>query len=204
MTIQEYLKKYKLQEKFENYELEQFRQELESYPDLKDWLSLPLREVGGNYWYLLSEEDRETYQNKTLLEFMEGTYLSSSNFEMLISKENDKPLGWLAYIKFGHSIYNIKMFAFNGISGPTFMKDVKGKFQEFCRTMDIIEWTAELDNPFVKHYVKAILKYRGWVEKLEGKTLKFLIYRYNPCTNFSYLENIFSEEILQKAGYFLT
>ena len=190
-----------LKEKLEKYNLEGFEQELEKNLKLKNFLLKPFKDLPDNYKYLFNSADRKNFENYNLLQVMESTILFSTDFEMFISRDGEeRPLGWLAYLSANGMISNIKMFAFNNSKAEniTFMKDVKKRFLELCEKNNHIEWTADINNPFTKHYIRAILLYRGRIFKEPEDNLRFIIRKNDPCIDYSYLENIFDPELLRR------
>lgn len=200
----------KLLEAFKSQEISILDKEIEDYPEIKKLLNTKLKDMENNpkykkYLNLAMPSDREKLKNHTLHDMMVLTvnakpYNIDGEFDILYSYNKEYPIGWFTYY---HSSTNllatsIKMFSF-GTNDLTFMKDVKKKFNEICDYYVGIEWTSVKTNPFIKHYIKAMIKYKGKCFEIEdGEGIKFIIDKRNPCNDYSFLESIFSEEILNK------
>lgn len=196
-------------EKFNSRPLEEFDKEIEKFPEIKKLLHTKVGDMVGTkyecYLNLLMPSDREFFKDNTLHDLMEYTIKAKplhtrSNYEILYSYNDDIPIGWFYYHYLGDRVDVIKMFSF-GTGDITFMRDVRDKFDEICREYNRIDWVAVKANPFIKHYIKAMVKYQGTCMEIEdGKGVMFTIDKHNPCKDYSFLKDIFDEDFLRKYG----
>lgn len=201
----------KLLEAFRSHEIDVLDRQIEEYPEIKRLLNTKLCDMEGDLKYekylnLIMPSDREELKNYTLHDMIELTvtakpYNMEGTFEMLYSYNGEYPLGWFAYY---HSDSNllataIKMFSF-GTNDLTFMKDVLKKFDEICNIYVGVEWNSVKTNPFIKHYIKAMIKYHGRCREIaNGDGILFTIDKRNPCKDYLFLKDIFDEDVLRKS-----
>lgn len=197
----------KFLENFKSQELAEFDRTIEKYPDIKELLFTKLKDMEKNLKYqkylnLILPSERFYFRDRTLHELidysMTNRFLNHhSGYVVLYSYNKEYPVGWFCYHYAGEDVKSIKMFSF-GTNDLTFMKDVKKEFDNICQKYSRIEWIAVKANPFIKHYIKAILKYKGRCSDLEGEGISFVIDKKYPNEDFSNLKDLFSGEILNK------
>lgn len=198
-------------EYFKENSLVDFKRNLYKYPEIEKLVNMKLKDMVGtkyeNYTHLLVPAIRDKFSNNTLLQVMEYTEQSpdfnrKKEFEILYSyNDKEEPIGWFCYSKNAISVSNIKMFSF-GTNDITFMRDVKERFLDLLKNYKSISWDSTVDNPFAKHYIKAIIDYNGYCYQDDDGSVVYYINKDNPNNDFSNLENIFDNELLKKAGYY--
>ena len=203
MTLTEHLKEQRklnlqyLRERFEQIDLKYLRTMIKEDESLRDFLLTKLKDL-PSYRYLFSTQDFKKYQNKTLYDIMKDVILQNESFEVLISKdERQIPLGWFAYTVYMGSVCGIRMFAFNRTKQENivFMRDVLEKVEEMYNKYPFVAWTSNPENPFIKHYIKAVIKYKGMVDKLDNGDILFTISKRMPQEE-SNLEAVFGKAFL--------
>ena len=210
MTFEEHLKEQAridreyLRERFEKADLKYLQKMVKEDEELRNFLFTKLKDLPSSYRYLFPTRDFKKAQNKTLYKIMKETILQSDFFEVLISRdERQVPLGWFACFLHLGSVCDIGMISFNRSKQENivFMKDILKKVDEMYNYYPFVSWVCNPENPFIKHYIRAVIKYKGDVTKLENGDIQFFISKRLPRRE-SNLEITFSKEILEKARYY--
>ena len=202
----------RMTEDFRDERFNRFKNNLYKYPEVEKLVNTPLRDMLGTpyekYVNFVLPKDMDLYMNNTLLDIMQQTDMVKQRgymgnvFEVLYSyNEEDAPIGWFSFYYEGSTVNNIKMFSF-GTNDFTFMRDVKKKFFEILDRFDIVTWGSNQTNPFIKHYIRAIMEYNGSCYLDDNGAIMYTINKYEPNKDFSNLEEIFDREMLRKAGYY--
>lgn len=205
----------RIMESFKKMTLTDFQKNLYKYPDVEKLLDMTIEDMKGTryekYAELLLPNDREYLKDKSLFDLMlvsanSRLFHVENRLEVLYSyNDKEEPVGWFCYEIDRHNskrIENIKMFSF-GTNDISFMRDVKEKFLELIGNYDTVSWVSTKTNPFLKHYIRAILEYNGSCSlDKENSEVIYTIDKNNPNDDFSNLEEIFDKEMLRKSGYY--
>lgn len=201
----------RLIESFQHKGFDEFAKEIEKYPDIKRLLNTKLKDMNSipdyqRYLNLILPTERECFAENTLFDLIKYSMIpiplnSKTRYEVLFSYNNEYPIGWFCYKIVNNNVDAIKMFSF-GMDDWVFMRDVRDKFDEVIRSYDKITWEAVKDNPFIKHYIKAIIRYGGVCEPdiEDDSGIVFIIDKEKPNKDFSFLKEMFDEDLLKKCG----
>lgn len=201
----------RLIESFHHKGFDSFVKEIDNYPDIKRLLDTKLKDMETIPEYqrclnLVLPTEREFFADNTLLDLIKYSMIpmplnSKSKYEALFSYNKEYPIGWFCYKTTNNNVDAIKMFSF-GTDDWVFMRDVRDKFDNIIETYDRITWEAVKDNPFIKHYIRAIVKYGGVCEPddEDDRGVVFTIDKDKPNKDFSFLKEMFDEDFLKKCG----
>lgn len=201
----------RLIESFHYKGFDDFVKEIENYPDIKKLLNTKLKNMETileyqRYLNLVLPTEREFFADNTLLDLIKYSMIpmplnSKSKYEVLFSYNKEYPIGWFCYKIVNNNVDAIKMFSF-GTDDWVFMRDVRDRFDEILETYNKITWEAVKDNPFIKHYIRAIVKYGGRCEpdNEDDRGVVFIIDKDKPNKDFFFLKSMFDEDLLKKCG----
>lgn len=158
---------------------------IEKDPELKKFMVSKIKDLPDNVKYSVGDNIHKRYLDKTPIDYLKDVFdynRLGDKFQLLISEEDRKYLGWVSYsvdlstgslvnIKFG-SFY-VEDSKYHSLMRMKLLKDLKEFFEGMLNNKVDILFVANKNNPFVKHYYSYLKKYGGDTFEIEGDNIIF-------------------------------
>ena len=199
--IEEIISRGKLEERVEEVDFNLLRKKRITDPRFRELTDKKLKDLPKKCRFSFDERDWKNFQNHSLYDL--AMYYSSlpGKFKIFLSEKDGEILGWATARRSGAVLYGLKFGSFypdDRKKNIELLSQLSNFLKEKINNYSQVNWVADVNNTFTKHYLVLAKEYGGdiyWDEE-EPSIVRFSI----SSVPFTPLDtsHLISQEDLQK------